>query len=135
MDKLKLYGNLLWNNNTQNEHKKVLTADEDKLSIIIELLEAAGLNYCAYSRKNNSFIAVNTSDIDKIMKLDIPIQSIIDSNNKVYQPKSIIGNTQYHKIINKQYRKYDVDLSYKVAQRLYEHNIPYQVKYPIILQQ
>ncbi len=128
MDKLKLYGNLLWNNNTQNEHKKVLTADEDKLSIIIELLEAAGLNYCAYSRKNNSFIAVNTSDIDKIMKLDIPIQSIIDSNNKVYQPKSIIGNTQYHKIINKQYRKYDVDLSYKVAQRLYEHNIPYSGK-------
>lgn len=128
MDKLKLYGNLLWNNNTQNEHKKVLTADEDKLSIIIELLEAAGLNYCAYSRKNNSFIAVNTSDIDKIMKLDIPIQSIIDSNNKVYQPKSIIGNTQYHKIINKQYRKYDVDLSYKIAQRLYEHNIPYSGK-------
>lgn len=122
---LELYGNKLWNSNTPNKYKNVVVADENSLHTIMEALETAGLNYCAYTHKNVAYIAINKSDVDIVNQLHIDFKAIIQPNNKTYQTNNIIGNIKYRDIAEKHYRKYETDFAYKVAQRLGELGISF----------
>lgn len=125
---IELFGNSIWNNNTQNTDKKVIIADEKELKKIEQSINNAGFNYCAYIRKGNAYIAVNKNDVENIHKLNINIKAVSNSNNKPYKPNKIIGNTPFKNINNKYYQKYSADIAYAVAYRLDELNIPFSGK-------
>lgn len=125
---IELFGNSIWNNNTPNTDKKVIIADEKELKKIEQSINNAGLNYCAYIRKGNAYIAVNKNDVENIHKLNINIKAVSNSNNKPYKPNKIIGNTPFKNINNKYYQKYSADIAYAVAYRLDELNIPFSGK-------
>lgn len=123
---LQLYGNTIWNANVSNSNKVVILAEENKFDNILKTLEYTGLNYCAYIYKGNAHIAVNKSDIDKIQRLPIEYGAILPSSKNNTLPKgNIIGTTSYKNISDKEYRKYDIDFAFKLAQRLSENNIPF----------
>lgn len=123
---LRLYGNTIWNTNVSNSSKVVILAEENKFDNILKTLEYTGLNYCAYLYKGNAHIAVNKSDIDKIQRLPIEYGAILPpSKSNTISKGNIIGNVPYKNIENKEYRKYDIDFAFKIAQRLSENNIPF----------
>lgn len=135
MNKMKRYGNLYWQEATDNRDKTVAVMREDTFQQIQQALDKSGLNYCAYSDGSNTMIAVNSSEIDhfkNVTGLDESLCRLQKSGKEhIPQDKNIIGNTDYKYIPQKSYISEDRETILKVAELANKANISFSARiYP-----
>lgn len=117
-EKMRFYGNQIWNYSTDNRDKSIITLDSRDFEKNFGLLENSGLNFYAYTKDNAVKLAVNDSDLNLFKSIfgdDIKAEkSSVD-----YSPKSpIIGNKNYYDIDNRQFLKTNKDTALKTAELL-----------------
>ena len=135
MNKMKRYGNLYWQEATDNRDKTVAVMREDTFQQIQQALDKSGLNYCAYSDGSNTIIAVNSSEIDhfkNVTGLDESLCRLQKSGKEhIPQDKNIIGNTDYKYIPQKSYISEDRETILKMAELANKANISFSARiYP-----
>lgn len=135
MNKMKRYGNLYWQEATDNRDKTVAVMREDTFQQIQQALDKSGLNYCAYSDGSNTMIAVNSSEIDhfkNVTGLDESLCRLQKSGKEhIPQDKNIIGNTDYKYIPQKSYISEDRETILKMAELANKANISFSARiYP-----
>ncbi len=120
-EKPEFFGNEIWNRATDNKNKSILHISNDSFLKVREKLDAAEINYYAYSRNNLTVVAISDSDID-FFKRHIGVDDsevTFHKSGKAYTPNSrIIGNTSYRDIAQKGYFNTNADIALKIAEKL-----------------
>lgn len=124
------YGNEIWNKATDNDDKTIVSLKEKDLKKLCSLLEQAGMNYYAFSRKGTSKLAFNTKDLNwfkQILGSSLADKMLYQKPEKPYTPPemNIIGNTEYRYIPQKEYFKADRDVILKMAALMEQQNIKF----------
>lgn len=124
------YGNEIWNKATDNDDKTIVSLKEKDLKKLCSLLEQAGMNYYAFSRKGTSKLAFNTKDLNwfkQILGSSLADKMLYQKPEKPYTPPkmNIIGNMEYRYIPQKEYFKADRDVILKMAALMEQQNIKF----------
>ncbi|WP_295209815.1 LPD11 domain-containing protein [Ruminococcus sp.] len=124
------YGNEIWNKATDNDDKTIVSLKEKDLKKLCSLLEQAGMNYYAFSRKGTSKLAFNTKDLNwfkQILGSSLADKMLYQKPEKPYTPPkmNIIGNMEYRYIPQKEYFKADRDVILKMASLMEQQNIKF----------
>ena len=127
---MQTYGNVYWNEATDNRDKSIIPMQEETFKKIQATLENSGINYYAYVTGSGAAkLAVGDKDLDWLKELvgAAAADMTVEKSNVSHIPpeKNIIGNTSYRAIPRKHYLSMDSDLALKTAEYLNKANIPF----------
>lgn len=125
---MQLYGNKLWNDVTDNQHKAYFVMQEDAFRAVTERLDSEGLNYYAFEQNGIYKMAVNDHDLRYFREVigdRLLLQMDRTTTTRSNTPQTVIGPTEYRSIQNKRYFTSDIDMVLKIAEHLQHQNVPF----------
>lgn len=127
---MEYFGNATWNRAKPSVHKASLVMHEDVFQRLRQQLDLYQINYYAVVKNGKVKMVISQDDKENIQRLtDAQTVSQIHwlSETKPYVPPSIniIGNTNYHVIVNKSYIRGNPDILLQAAKQLEEQGISF----------
>ena len=125
---MQLFGNKLWNDVTDNQHKAYFVMQEDVFRTVTERLDAEGLNHYVFEQKGTYKMAVNDHDLRYFRDVigdRLLLQMDRTTTTRSNTPQTVIGPTEYRSIQNKWYFTSDIDMVLKIAEHLQQQNVPF----------